>query len=72
MDEVSKRQAEDVSVVEAPVTVVNVDDGDNYDDVFEEEDAFVDDADVVVDEEYFVVGDGRHICLCEGPCPHKL
>ena len=72
MDEVSKRQGEDVAVVEAAVTVVDVDDGDNYDDVFDEEEAFVDDDADVVDEEYFVVADGQRLCLCEGPCPHKL
>ena len=57
--------------VEAPVTVVNVDDGDNYDDLYDEELAFANDDDFDVDEEDFVVNDGQSLCLCEGHCPHK-
>ena len=52
------------------VTVVDVSDDDNYDDVYDED---VDDFDDVgdVDEEDFVVEDGQALCLCEGRCPHK-
>ena len=51
-----------ITVVEASITVVDVDDGDNFDDVFDEEDMFVDE-----EEDIFV----ERVCRCEGPCPHK-
>ena len=55
MEKVSKE-----NIVEAPVTIVDVDDGDNYDDAAEDEDVFVD------EEEDFIV---ERVCRCEGGLP---
>ena len=49
------------TIVEAPVTVVDIDDGDNFDDAAEDEDMFVEEDDDFVER----------VCRCEGPCPHK-
>ena len=59
MDKISKSLSNDESIVEAPVTVVDVDDGDNYDDAYEDGEEFVEE------------DDNERVCRCEGPCPHK-